>query len=119
MTTELNKKPIVEGQVIDAVSVSNKVIFNKPFHFEGKDYTEIELNLEALTGNDLEKAEVQFTNMDAQIAAQTPMKEMSKGFQAIIAAKAAKQPIEFIRALPMNEYAKVTSRVMVFLLKGE
>lgn len=116
MTTDLNKN-LINAEVIDAVD--NKVVFNKPFNFEGKEYKEIELNLESLTGHDLEKAESQFINMNPQMATQTPLKEMSKGFQAIVAAMAAKQPIEFIRALPMNEYAKVTSRVMVFLLKGE
>lgn len=115
---DLNKTNIVEAEVIDAEN-DNVIKFKKPFEFEGQKYTEITLDLDSLTGNHLERAEMQFVNMNPQLATQTPLKEMSKGFQAVVAAMAAKQPIEFIRALPINEYAKVTSRVMVFLLKGE
>ncbi len=104
---------------IDEKTDENVVKFAKQITFEGKEYTELHLDLPSLTGNDIELAEVQFISQNPQIAAQTPLKEMSKGFQAILAAKAAKVPVEFIKSLPASEYSKITTKVQVFLLKGE
>lgn len=97
----------------------NKITLSKPFTFEGKEYKELTLDLNSITGNDIETAEIQFIAQNPEVAAQTPLKELSKGFQAIIAAKAAKVPVELIKALPAADYSKVTMRVQVFLLKGE
>lgn len=114
-------------QVIDAEATVTTVLeqneafieFKKPFQFEGETHKGIALNLDGLTGADIEQAEVTFTNLNPQMAAQTPLKEMNKGFLAIIAARAAKKPIEFIKALPAAEYSKVTTKVQVFLMSGE
>ena len=38
-----------------------KHIFNKPFTFEGKEYKELDLNLEGLTGDDLISVERELT----------------------------------------------------------
>lgn len=100
--------------------MGKKIIkFAKPIEFEGKKYEEISLDLDSITGNDLELAENQFIAQNPEIAAQTALKELSKGYQSILAAKAAKVPVEFIKALPAREYSKVTMAVQVFLLKGE
>lgn len=97
----------------------NFVKFKKPFTFEGKVFEGLTLDLEKLTGADVEEAEVQFIGKSATIAAQTPLKEMSKSFQAILAAKAAGVVPEMLSALPASEYAKVTTKVQVFLLKQD
>lgn len=106
-------------EVIDAnaVELETKITFAKPFEFNGQKYESIELNLDDLTGIDLEEAEVEFTTRNPQIAAQTFLKAMSSAYQAIVAAKAAGVNPQFIRSLPANEYAKVTATVQAFLLK--
>lgn len=102
-----------------SVENENYVKFKKPFEYEGKSYDGIALDLDSLTGLDVEEAEVQFIAKNPGIAAQTPLKEMSKGFQAILAAKAAGVIPEFLSALPAGDYAKVTTKVQVFLLKAD
>lgn len=97
----------------------NLIKFKKPYNFEGKEYSEIDLNLDALTGTNIEEAEMQFTTQNPTVAVQTPLKEMSKGFQCVIAAKSSKQPVEFFKGLPARDYVKVTQRVQTFLLGGE
>lgn len=99
--------------------MAETIKFAKPIEFEGKTYNELTLDLDSITGNDLEMAEHQFIAQNPEIAAQTPLKELSKGFQAIVAAKAAKVPVELIKALPAREYSRITMKVQTFLLKGE
>lgn len=91
----------------------------KPIVFDGQTVDKVTLDFESLTGEDIEKAEHQFIAQNPQMAAQTPLKEMSKGFLAIVASKAAKKPVDFMRKLSAPDYAKVTTTTMVFLMKGE
>lgn len=94
------------------------VKLRKPITFDGKLIESISLDLDSLTGEDIEKAEVQFMTNNPSIAAQTPLKEMSKGFLSIVAAKAAKKPLEFIKKLSAPDYSQVTTQVQVFLMTG-
>lgn len=111
-----NKK---EVKVVNMVEHKNTIKLSKSIQFEGKEYKELVLDLDSLTGNDIELAESQFIAQNPQIAAQTPMKELSKGFQAIVAAKAAKVPVELIKSLSGPDYTKTTTKVQTFLLGGE
>lgn len=88
-----------------------KLVFEKPMKFEEKEYVEIDLNLDGLTGQDMINADT-----EARILGdKTAMIEVSKMYQAIIAAKAAKVPTEFIKALPAKEFSRVTGNVFNFL----
>lgn len=90
----------------------SKVIFKKPFKFEGEDYKEIDLSgMENLTTRDLLDADKIF-NATGQMAL---MNEMSTGYSCIIASKASKLPIEFFESLPAMEGLKVKNVVMSFL----
>jgi len=97
----------------------NVIVLKRPKQFDGKEYTEIHLDLESLSGEDIELAESQFITQNPQMAATVPVKEMSKGFLAIVAAKAAKVPVEMIKSLSASDYSKITMKVQVFLLRGE
>lgn len=107
----------VTSEIVE--STAKTITFVKPFVFEGETFNSISLDFENLTGDDIEKAEHQFVAENPSVAAQTPLKEMSKGFLAIIAAKAAKKSVTFIRKLPAPDYSKVTTTTMAFLMKGE
>lgn len=108
----------VPAVVNEAEGLENDFELARPVNFEGQDYTKLTLDFEGLTGSDLEKAEMQFTVENPQNGL-TMVKEMSKGYAAIVAAKAAKVPVELIRALSAPDYSKITMRTTLFLMGGK
>jgi len=78
-----------------------------PVEFEGATVSELELDLDSLTGADLIAAERESNG---------PVSEMSKGYQAALAARAAGKPLELIHALKARDFTEVTVRVQGFLL---
>lgn len=90
--------------------------FGKPFDFESKTYTEVDLSgLEDLTGDDLCKA-------DRILRAQgvsAPLSEMTPAAACYFAGIAAGLPMEFFKALPIKEMVKVRTAVTGFLYAGE
>lgn len=89
-----------------------KVIFTEPIEFEGKTYTEIELNVDFLTGRDMINA----VNEARAMGDTSQVPELSKIYQAVLASKAAKVPADMIVALPAKYFSKVTLTVANFLL---
>lgn len=87
---------------------------SKEYTFEGKSYKSIDLDLDSLTGADLEAAEQAVVATSGAFA--TLIAETSKPFQIAVAARAAKLPVEFFRSLPANDCTKVTLAVSNFLL---
>lgn len=120
MNFEKQNQTEANTEKVEVMESTAKIIdLKRPVQFDGQTITSIVLDFEGLTGVDIEQAEAQFTAENPQNAATTPVKEMSKGFQAIVAAKAAKKPVELIRQLAAPDYSKVTAQTMVFLLNGE
>lgn len=113
-----NKIIEVKEEVLDEPGV-DKITLKNPFEYEGETYRSLKLRLGDLTGADIEDAEVQFTSMNPQMAATTPLKEMSKGFLSIVAAKSMGKPVDFVRRLKAPDYSKVTTTVQVFLMTGD
>lgn len=98
--------------------VGNVIELTRPVEIEGERYEKITLDFEKLTGEDIEKAEMQFNAENPQNSV-VMVKEMAKGFAAIVAAKAAGVNPVIIRKLPAPDYAKVTMRTTVFLMGGK
>ena len=93
--------------------VSMLIKFKKPYKFEGKEYTEIDLTcMEDLTGADMIAVNkiMQRTSPGINV-----MPEVSVEYAFYFAARAAKLPVEFFINLPPKESMKVKSRVMGFL----
>lgn len=91
--------------------MDTKVIFSKPYIFESKEYTEVDLSgLENLLTKDLVQADTMFT-MSGQVAA---MNEMSIGYACIVASIATKLPVEFFERLPGKEGIKVKNVIANF-----
>ena len=86
--------------------------FKKPFKFEDKEYKELELNLEGLTGSELQavERELAFSGMAVMNVS------TSQTACLYLAAKAAKIPSELIMALPIAEATEVSMKVQHFLL---
>ena len=89
-----------------------KYTFIKPYEFEGKTYTELDVDIEGMTGADFAAAKKQFTkegNFVALPAADTE-------FCACLLARLTKQPLEFFEHLPVKDYCALTQSVSNFLL---
>lgn len=112
-TIDMKKDEVLEEEGVE------KIKLKKPIEFDGETYRSLKLRLDDLTGADIEDAEVQFMSMNPQVAATTPLKEMSKGFLSIVAAKAMGKPVEFVKRLSAPDYSKVTTQVQIFLMSGE
>jgi len=101
---DINKKNNIEIEYL--------VKFNKPYIFEGQEYTELDLSgLEDLTAKDMTEVDQQcLKNGIAYMQA-----EMSLPFLMRLAAKASKKPLEFFDNMKIKESTKVKNRVMSFL----
>jgi len=93
--------------------MDNVVKFNKPYMFEGNEYTEVDLSgLDNLKTTDLIEADKVFV-VSGQIAT---VKEMNVGYACILAAKVSSKPLEFYQGLPAKDAIKVKNVVTRFLL---
>lgn len=92
-----------------------KHVFKKPFNFEGTEYKEIELDFDSLTGADLEKVEREVASAGMQIMNFST----SQTGAMYVAARAAKQPVEFMKALPLREASAIATKTQNFLLDME
>lgn len=89
-----------------------KHVFAHPYVFEGTEYKELEIDLDSLKGTDIAAAKKQFTSAGNFAAVPAADSE----FCAMIAARVAKQPIEFFTSMPAKEYCKITQSISNFLL---
>ena len=88
-----------------------KIVFKSPFEFEGKSYDGLELNLDKLTGADVMQAEREF----AALGNFAGLVDTNKTFQAMLAARSAGVPVEFLQALPAKDFSRITIVVQNFL----
>lgn len=89
----------------------------KPMNFHGEEIKEIEFDLESLTGNDYIEAERRFGEHYQNKV--TPLLELNKEYQMIIASLAAKKPVELFKAMPIKDLSKITIKVQNFLLNAD
>ncbi|UNY40569.1 tail assembly chaperone [Pararheinheimera phage vB_PsoM_KLER1-1] len=85
---------------------------SKPFVFEEKEYTTLNLNMEDLTGADLENIEREMSAAGMIVS----LPEASKSYQMYVAARSAKVPVALIKALPLRDASAITMKVQSFLL---
>lgn len=75
--------------------------------------TELNLDFDQLTGEDVIKCENQYAAMDG---VSIFYKEANKTYQAVVAARAAGVPVELIKALKARDFTRVTLRAQNFLI---
>ena len=101
----------------DGEEESLVIRFGKPYRFEGREYTELDLSgLEDLTAADMIALENQYEKRNPGI---NVMPEVKLGYAMMMAARAAKLPVEFFDGLPQREAMKVKNRVMGFLFGSD
>lgn len=112
--TQLEKT--TNSEAATEANVKGLVKFNKPFLFEGKTFTEIDLSgIENLTGQDLDDAE----NMLMRVNKPAMVPEMSMTYLLFLASRATGQPQEFFTQLRAQDSLKVKRTVTSFLNSAE
>lgn len=97
----------------DADRDGRKVIpLRSPVKFEDIEKTELILDLDSLTGEDLAAAEAAMSLEGVVMV----VAETSKRYHMHVAAKAAGVPVEFIKRLKAPDATKVTMAVQNFLM---
>ena len=86
--------------------------FKKPYEFEDVTYTELEYDLESLTGADISAAKRQW----AAVGNFSPIPSTDADFCVYILAKVAKKPLEFFEGMPARDYCGITQQVSNFLM---
>ena len=83
--------------------------FRKPYMFEGKEYTEVDLSaMEDMTAEDL-----------CAMGIVNPVAEMTVDYAIYMAARASGKPVEFFKGLPPKEGIKLKNMVTGFLYGGD
>lgn len=113
-------REVVVGEVEDGTEdfLETLVIsFKKPYLFEGKEYTGLDLSgLEEMTAADMIAVESQY---DRRYPGINVMPEVKVGYAIMMAARAVKLPVEFFDGLPQREAIKIKNRVMGFLFGSD
>lgn len=91
--------------------------FKKAYEFEGRSYTEIEIPLESVTGAELARLSRRFLNEHREVNPATVL--FDYGFAAELAAKCAKQPLEFFEQMPAPDYVNIAAAVIRFFFDAE
>ena len=90
--------------------------FRKPYTFENKEYTEVDLSgMEDMTTADLCAVGKIMTKQGMV----TPMPEVTVDYAMYMAARASGKPVEFFKGLPPKEGIKLKNMVTGFLYGGD
>ena len=88
----------------------------KAIQYDGETVTELHLDFDSLTGQDILNAERELNAGNKSVA---PVKEFDKGYLSIVAAKAAGVPTDMLSLLGAKDFTKVTVLTQNFLLNEE
>lgn len=88
--------------------------FARPFKFEEQTVTEITINFDDLTGNDILAVNRQYKAESKNSTSWAP--EMDKEYQAYIVAKAAGVHVGLVKTAPAKDFTRLTLRAQNFLL---
>lgn len=88
-----------------------KHVFKKPFEYAGQTYTELTFNFERLTGRDMVSIETEM-QMNNEYALAP---EISRNFQARMAAKAAGIGSDVMDAMQIKDFNRITNAARNFL----
>lgn len=92
---------------------AGKIVLNKPFTYEGKEYKELVVDLDSLTGNDVIALE-----KEARASGdRTPVLEFSKSYLAALAARLWGVPTEVVLGLSYRDFAALTMTLQDFLME--
>lgn len=109
---------VMEAMPEDARDESLVVVFKKPYKYEGREYTEVDLSgMEDLNALALEN--VGRIVMKKHPGLNPATVEMTMEYARLIAARVTNKPLEFFLGLPAQEAIKLKSAVVGFLYGGD
>ena len=85
----------------------------KPIVFEGKEISDLPIDFDSLTGQDLIDAATEARSRGDK----SPIIELSKTYQAVVVAKAAKVSSDLIVTLGAKDFSVATNSAQAFLLE--
>lgn len=85
-----------------------RITLSHPVNYKDTQLDSLELDLDALTGNDL-------IAVEDSLMAGGKMNLFSQTYFAAIAARSAHIPVEVLKGLPVKDFTKVTREVINFL----
>ena len=111
---EMKESDKVE-KVTDSDTKGNKNVYvlSKPFEWEDKKYTELNLDFEKLIGEDM----IAIENEMAAVGEYALSPEISTSYLSKLAAKAAGVSSDVITHLPIRDFGKVKNRSRNFLIE--
>ncbi|RPF48261.1 hypothetical protein EDD70_1076 [Hydrogenoanaerobacterium saccharovorans] len=86
--------------------------FEKPFEYEEKQYTDMVFDFNKLTGRDMLDIEAEMQAQQDYVIAP----EISRNFQAKMAAKAGKIGSDVLEQTPMKDFNRITNAARDFLI---
>lgn len=95
-----------------------KYILRRAINYNGETITEINMDLDGLSVEDLEKAEQTARSLIGK-KQNIFMIELNRKYQACVASVASKLPLEAIRSLSGKDYTQVCMLVADFLVDGD
>lgn len=114
MDTMENRANLPEEELDQEESLVFK--FRKPYVFEGKEFTEVDLSgLENTTAADLSAV----NKILSKSGTVSPVPEMSMDFAIHMAARVAHLPVEFFQRMPSREAIRLKNTVTGFLYGGD
>lgn len=104
----------------DAEEIDLVLKFRKPYVFEGKEYTEVDLSgLEDATAKDLEAVGRILEKQTKGKGVNPATMEMTMGYAQLLANRVTGLPVEFFKALPAKEAMRLKTTIVGFLYGGD
>ncbi len=89
-----------------------QITLSHPLSYKDKTLDSLDLDLDALTGNDI-------IAIEDTLRSSGNTSLFSQAYFAAIAARSAHIPVEVLKGLPVKDFMKVTSEVINFLGSGD
>ena len=104
--------PIVEYSRRSGTAMDYTHTFKKPFEYAGETYTTLTFDFEKMTGRDMVSIETEMQMNNEYCLAP----EVSRSFQAKMAAKAAGIGSDVLDAMPIKDFNRITNAARSFLI---
>lgn len=100
-----------------------KFTFAKPYKFEGQEYTELDVNYEDLSAQDIITVQKKYKNLlkgkEQYLSGNLMALTGDTDFIIFVLANITSMPLEFFKGLPYREFGKMYSELAGFLSASE
>ncbi|MCM3129017.1 phage tail assembly protein [Paenibacillus provencensis] len=112
----MNENTLKENEKVEVKQQANVIVLPKPIEWEGETITELKLDFDQLTGDDILMVEGEFMDFIAGVKnVFIYYKNEHPGYHAVLAAKAAGVHPNVMKKLKAKEFLKVSGAAKLFL----